>query len=198
MQNGAKDMTEQDLLSSVACNNSEGVARACGAASADEVGKALKLAVFQRKDIAIVHTLLALNHTLCLTPVLLTALQRNNLEAFEAVLNKANPLDDRQRVVHEAVMYGYLPCVQQLLKHSCIDTYAHQLLAQASYNGHAHMVDFLSNFAEPREALAFLEQERVSERHKSLLVEIIKQQQLRQTLINTVNDDNHPTKRNKI
>lgn len=191
-------MTAQDLLNAVACNNCEGVAQACGTANAELVGKALKFAVFQRKDIAIVHTLLALDHTLCLTPVLLIALERNNLEAFEAVLNKANPLEDRRRVVHEAVMYGYLPCVQQLLKHSCIDTYAHQLLAQASFNGHAQMVDFLCDFADPYTALAFLEQEQVPASGKELLMEHIKQQQLRQTLINTVNDDNHPTKRNKI
>lgn len=199
MQNGAQDMTlEHDLLSAVACNNSEAVARACGAASAELVGKALKFAVFHHKDIAIVHTLLSLNHTLFLTPVLLTALHRNNLEAFKAVLDKASPLDDRRKVVHEAVMYGYLPCVQQLLKHSCVETYAHQLLAQASFNGHAHMVDFLYDFADPNAALAFLEQERVPERGKQLLVERIEQQQLRQTLINTVTDDKHPTKRNKI
>lgn len=176
----------QDLLHAVACNHVESVAQMCGTADCELVSKALKFAVFQHKDIAIVRHLLALKHAVALTPVLLIALERKNLEAFEVVLDAADPSEDKRRVVHEAVMYGYTQCVQQLLKHCCIDTYGHQLLAQACFNKKEAMVDLLYDLCNAQQALDFLTAENIPDDGKRLIVERMEREQLHQKLHSAV------------
>lgn len=177
----------QNLLNAVACNHVESVAQLCGTADCDLVGKALKFAVFQHKDIAIVRHLLALKHAVALTPILLIALERKNLEAFEVILEGADPLEDKRRVVHEAVMRGYTSCVQQLLKQCSIDAYGHQLLAQACFNKQENMVDLLYDLCDAQQALDFLSAENINDDGKRLIMERMEREQLRESLSTVVN-----------
>lgn len=168
-----------DLLSAVALNDFEAVVQTLPYADPTLIKRALTFAVFRHGNIKIVEALLEVHpHTDCID-TLLIALQRRNFEAFDRIFTHSDPNDNKDRVMCEAVMRGHVSCVRQLLTHCCIDTYGHQLLAQACFNGHSEMVDLLYDLCDPVQALDFLKNEKISEAGQQLIVQRMEQEQLR-------------------
>lgn len=171
-----------DLLSAVAHDDIQAVAKISAATDATLIKRALHFAVFRHSDIQIISTLIALHPRTDCSALLLGAIQRRNFDAFDCILAHSDPNENKQQVMHEAVMYGYISCVRQLLTHCCIDTYGHQLLAQACFNGHSGMVDLLYDLCDPHQALDFLNNEKVPESGRQLIVQRMEQERLRQHL----------------
>jgi ankyrin repeat protein len=176
-----------DLLSAVAHDDIQAVAKISAATDATLIKRALHFAVFRHSDIQIVSTLIALHPRTDCSALLLGAIQRRNFDAFDCILAHADPNESKQQVMHEAVMYGYLSCVRQLLKQCRIDTYGYQLLAQACFNGHSEMVDLLYDLCDPHQALDFLNTEKVPEANRQLIVQRMEQEQQRQRLMQCMN-----------
>lgn len=186
------DSVTHIIMTAVACNDVATVETMCADADIFLLGNALRFAVFKRHDLGIVRILGAeiakRNENKEVGRALTMALQRNNMEAFDVLMDIAPNNTNYRECLHEAVMCGYTLCVQKILPRCDISSFGQQLLAQACYNRHDSMVDLLYPHCNAQEALEFLEKEKAPDDRKILLIERIEREQLRQTLVDTVDN----------
>lgn len=191
------------IMTAVACNDVATVEAMCKSATKVALTSALRFAVFKHHDLNIVRLLGERIEELLwdngIFPGLLTmALQRNNIAAFDVLMEIGVHNRDYQKCLHEAVMRGYTQCVQKILPRCDISSFGHQLLAQACFNQYEQMVDLLYAHCDPHQALEFLNQEKVTEDRKHLLVERIERERLHQTLSAATCFDKHSFGTRKI
>lgn len=190
------------IMTAVACNDVATVENMCAEAPVSSLGGALRFAVFKRHNLGIVRALGAeLSQRNCegeLAGALMMALQRNYIEAFDVLMEFASPSTNYRECLHEAVMCGYTMCVQKILPRCDISSFGQQLLAQASYNKHNAMVDLLYPHCNAQQALEFLENEKVADDRKQLLIERMDRERLRQTLEDAVENTTHHSGARKI
>lgn len=184
------------IMTAVACNDVATVEAMCKSATKVALASALRFAVFKHHDLNIVRVLGERMEDLTwddgIFPGLLTiAVERNNIDAFEVLIEIGVHNRDYQKCLHEAVMRGYTQCVQKILPRCDISSFGHQLLAQACFNQHEEMVDLLYAHCDPHQALEFLNQEKVTEDRKLLLVERIERERLHQTLSAAIHFNKH-------
>jgi len=145
-----------NLLSSVANNNANLIAAACVGVDNAIVVQALRFAVFKHREMAVVNELLRFVGKDNLTEVLVVAVERNNLKAFDAVYAHCNTSDNHEKAVRAVVMRGDVSRVTQLLESQDITDYGHELLAQAIFNVDTDMVELLFDRCNPQRTLEYL------------------------------------------
>lgn len=191
------------IMQAVAGNDLATVETMCKIASKALLVSALHFAVLKHHNLNIVQALGERIEELTwadgvLSGVLTMALERNNIDAFDVLMEVGVHNRDYRKCLHEAVIRGYIPCVQKILPRCDISLFGHQLLAQACFNQHEQMVDLLYPHCDPHQALEFLNQEKVTEDRKHLLVERMERERLHQALSAATHFDNHPFGTRKI
>lgn len=197
------DSVRHIVMTAVACNDVATVEAMCKSAPKSLLASALRFAVFKHHDLNIVRVLGECIEEVSwgeglFSGLLTMALERNNIDAFDVLMEIGVHNHDYQKCLHEAVMRGYTQCVQKILPRCDISSFGHQLLAQACFNQHEEMVDLLYAHCDPHQALEFLNQEKVTEDRKYLLVERIEQERLHQTLSAATHFDKHSFGTRKI
>lgn len=140
----------------------------------------LRFAVFQHQSSAVIEELVKHAGKRNLNSVLLLAVNRNYLEAFDVVWNYVDPNEDQQQVLKEAVMRGHTGCVRKLLQQQEVSDYlGGQLLAHACYNQDTEMVDVLYDVCNPQAALDILHNYNDRQKHTQLIVQRMEQERLR-------------------
>lgn len=161
----------EELRRAVADGSLQKISAAAAHVDADTLLGTLRFAVFQEQSRAVIEQLVKHAGQHNLSSVLLMALHRNHLEAFDVVWNYVDcyvDLDHRQ-LLREAVLRGHSACVQKLLRvHPLADDFGAQLLAHACFNQDAEMVDVLYDVCNPQAALDILHNDNA--RHKTQLI----------------------------
>lgn len=134
--------------------------------------KTLRFAVFQHQSSVVVEELVKHVHQYNLSSVLLLALHRNHLEAFDVVWKYADGYvnaGDHRQLLREAV----------LRMHTLVDEFGAQLLAHACFKQDAKMVDVLYDVCSPQAALDILRNDNARQEHTQLIVQRMEQEKLR-------------------
>lgn len=188
-----------ELLSAVARNHIKKIAAAAPHVDEETVLKSLRFAVFQHRSSAVIEELVKHAGKSNLNSILLVAVIRNHMEAFDVVWNYVDPHEDKTDVLKEAVRLGRTACVRKLLRQQNISHYlGGTLLAQACFNQDADMVDLLYGVCDPQTALDDLNSRNLPKKHSKLIVQRMEQEQLRAHLSDVVGLDTKPVGGRKI
>lgn len=171
---------KDELLIAVEGNRIKKIAAVAPHVDEETVLGCLRFAVFQHRSSAVIEELVKHAGKRNLNSVLLLAVNRNYLEAFNVVWNYVDPNEDQQKVLKEAVMRGHTGCVRKLLQQQEVSDYlGGQLLAHACFNQDTDMVDLLYDVCNPQAALDILHNDNARKKHTQLIVQRMEQEQLR-------------------
>lgn len=188
-----------ELLSAVARNHIKKIAAAAPHVEKEIVLKSLRFAVFQHRSSAVIEELVKHAGQCGLNSILLVAVNRNHMEAFDVVWNYVDPHEDKTDVLKDAVRLGRTACVRKLLRQQNISNYlGGTLLAQACFNQDADMVDLLYGVCDPQAALDDLNSRNLSRKHSKLIVQRLEQEQLRAHLRDVVGLETKPVGGRKL
>lgn len=170
----------KELGRALASNHIKKIAQAAEHVDKETVLKCLRFAVFEHRNSAVIEELVKHADKRNLSSVLLVALHRNHLEAFDVVWNYVVPNEDQEQVLREAVLRGHIGCVRKLLAQNDVDDYlGGKLLAHACHNQNSEMVDVLYGVCNPQTALDHLNSQNLPKKYSKLIVQRMEQEQLR-------------------